>query len=299
MSRSDRGREARAGWLLATPAVALIAVFFVVPVLVGFWLSFTDFDVYAIGDPSVIRWVGVHQYADALHDAEFWNALRNTLVFVFVGGPLTVLASLGAALLVNAKRAKARGLFRVIFFTPVVTTLVAVAIVWRYLYHPRYGLIDWALTSLHLPAVDWLGDPHWALFGIIVLTVWKNFGYNMLIFVAGLQSIPEEYYEAAALDGASGWERFRHITLPSLGPTFLFVGVITMTSQFQIFAEPYVMTQGGPLRATVTMVLLMYEQGFRWWRMGVASAISFLLFGLMLIGTLVQMRLQRERKAGA
>ena len=297
MSRSDRGREARAGWLLVAPAVALIFVFFVVPVLIGFWLSFTDFDVYAIGDPSVLRVVGASNYAHVLSDAEFWNALRNTLVFVFIGGPLTVLVSLGAALLVNSKRARARGLFRVVFFTPVVTTLVAVAIVWRYLYHPKYGLIDWGLSHLGLPVVDWLGDPHWALFGIILLTVWKNFGYNMLIFVAGLQSIPEEYYEAAALDGASSWQRFAHITLPSLGPTFLLIGVITMTAQFQVFAEPYVMTQGGPLRATVTMVLLMYEQGFRWWRMGLASAISFLLFGVMLIGTFVQMRLQR--RAGA
>ncbi|HTO91752.1 MAG TPA: sugar ABC transporter permease [Candidatus Sulfotelmatobacter sp.] len=299
MSRSDRGREARAGWLLAGPAVTLILVFFVVPVLVGFWLSFTDFDVYAIGDPSVLRVIGAGNYSRVLHDSEFWNALRNTLVFVFVGGPLSVLVSLGAALLVNAKLARAKGLFRVIFFTPVVTTLVAVAIVWRYLYHPHYGLIDWGLSRLGLPAVDWLGDPRYALIGIIVLTVWKNFGYNMLIFVAGLQGIPEEYYEAAALDGASGWQRFRHITLPSLGPTFLFVGITTMTSQFQIFAEPYVMTQGGPLRATVTVVLLMYEQGFRWWRMGLASSISFLLFGIMLIGTAVQMWLQRERRAGA
>jgi multiple sugar transport system permease protein len=299
MSRSDRGREARAGWLLAGPAVALILVFFVVPVLVGFWLSFTDFDVYAIGDPSVLRVVGAGNYAQVLRDPEFWNALRNTLVFVFVGGPLSVLASLGAAVLVNAKRARARGLFRVIFFTPVVTTLVAVAIVWRYLYHPHYGLIDWGLAKLGLPVVDWLGDPHFALLGIILLTVWKNFGYNMLIFVAGLQSIPEEYYEAAALDGASGWQRFLHVTLPSLGPTFLFVGIVTMTQQFQIFAEPYVMTAGGPLRATVTIVLLMYEQGFRWWRMGLASAISFVLFALMLVWTAVQIWLQRERRAGA
>jgi multiple sugar transport system permease protein len=299
MSRSDHGREARAAWVFAGPAVALIVVFFVVPVLVGFWLSFTDFDVYAIGDPSVLRFVGAGNYAQALRDHEFWNALRNTLVFVFVGGPLSVMASLGAAVLVNAKRAQARGVFRVIFFTPVVTTLVAVAIVWRYLYHPRYGLIDWALSKLGLPIVDWLGDPHFALLGIILLTVWKNFGYNMLIFVAGLQSIPEEYYEAAALDGAGGWQRFLHVTLPSLGPTFLFVGVITMTAQFQIFAEPYVMTAGGPLRATVTIVLLMYEQGFRWWRMGLASAISFLLFGIMLVGTALQMWLQRERRAGA
>jgi multiple sugar transport system permease protein len=191
---------------------------------------------------------------------------------------------------------RAPGLFRSIFFIPVVTTLVAVAIVWRYLYHPHYGLVNWALAALHLPTVDWLGDPHWAMPAIILMTVWKNFGYNMLIFIAGLHTIPEDLYEAARLDGADAWARFVHITLPGLAPTFLFVGVTTMLGQFQVFAEPYVMTQGGPLKATTTLVMLMYEQGFRWWRLGLAAAIAFLLFILMLAGTLVQMRLQRERR---
>ncbi len=179
---------------------------------------------------------------------------------------------------------------------PVVTTLVAVAIVWRYLLHPQYGLIDWALGRLGLPAIDWLGDPHWAIPAIILMTVWKNFGYNMLIFIAGLQSIPDELYEAAELDGAGGWARFVHVTLPSLAPTFLFVGVMTMLGQFQVFAEPYVMTQGGPLKATTTVVMLMYEQGFRWWRMGFAAALAFVLFVIMMAGTMLQMRLQRERR---
>jgi multiple sugar transport system permease protein len=296
MSRSDRVREARAGWVFLAPALILIGTFFVVPVIAGLVLSFTDFDVYAIGDPSVIRWVGFHQYTEALRDAEVWNALRNTMVLVALGGPLAVAASLGSAMLVNAKLARFQSVFRVVFFTPVVTTLVAVAIVWRYLYHPRYGLVDWALRAIHLPAVDWLGDPRFALLGIVILGVWKSFGYNMLIFVAGLQGIPEELYEAAELDGAGAWARFRHITLPALAPTTLFVGILTMIAQFQVFAEPYVMTQGGPLRSTVTMVMLMYEQGFRWWRMGRASAIAFLLFGIMLVGTLIQMQLQREKQ---
>jgi multiple sugar transport system permease protein len=146
-----------------------------------------------------------------------------------------------------------------------------------------------------LPAIDWLGDPQWAMPAIIVMSVWKNFGYNMLILIAGLQSIPRETYEAAELDGAGHWQRFRHVTLPGLGPTLLFVGIITMLGQFQLFAEPYVMTQGGPLKATTSVVLLMYEQGFRWWRIGFAAAIAFLLFLIMLAGTLLQMRLQRSR----
>jgi multiple sugar transport system permease protein len=144
--------------------------------------------------------------------------------------------------------------------------------------------------------VDWLGDPHWAMPAIILLAVWKNFGYNMLIFIAGLQSVPEELYEAAELDGAGANARFWHVTMPSLGPTFLFVGVMTMIGQFQIFAEPYVMTQGGPLRSTVTVVLLMYEQGFRWWRMGLATSMAFVLFVITLLATGLQMKLQGGRK---
>src|SRR5690606_35729142 len=140
-----------------------------------------------------------------------------------------------------------------IYFVPFVTTLVAVAIVWRYLYHPRYGLLNAGLGLLGIPPVDWLGDPRWAMPAIILMAVWKSFGYNMLIFIAGLQSIPEELYEAAHLDGASAFQGFRHVTLPMLGPTLLFVSVITMIGYFQLFAEPYVMTQGGPLRATTSV----------------------------------------------
>ena len=144
---------------------------------------------------------------------------------------------------------------------------------------------------------DLLGDPALALPAIILFAVWKNFGYNMLIFVAGLQNIPEELYEAARMDGAGAWARFRHVTLPTLGPTFLFVGVITMIGQFQLFAEPYVMTQGGPLRSTVSLIMLMYEQGFRWWRMGYAAAIAFVLLILVLAGTAVQLALRRGERA--
>jgi len=289
-------RQHRAGWGFVAPALALIGVFFFVPVLGGLLLSFTDFDVYAIGRPDTARFMGLANYLQVLRSPDFWRALGNTLYFVLVGGPLSVAASLVAALLVTSKLARFPGFFRSVFFMPVVTTLVAVAIVWRYLYHPEYGLLNWGLGLLGLPRVDWLGDPRWAMPAIILMSVWKNFGYNMLIFVAGLQSIPEELYEAAHLDGAGGWARFRHVTLPSLGPTFLFVGVMTMIGNFQLFAEPYVMTQGGPVGATRTVVMLMYEEGFRWWRMGMGAAIAFVLFVIMLVGTVIQMRLQRERR---
>ena len=208
-----------------------------------------------------------------------------------------MLVSLGAAMLLNARMVRWGGLFRTIYFAPVVTTLVAVAIVWRYLYHPRYGLLNHALGWFGLGPIDWLGDPHWSMPAIILLSIWKNFGYNMLIFIAGLQSIPHDLYEAAAIDGAGPWHRFRHVTLPGLAPTFLFVSVTTMIGYFQLFAEPYVMTQGGPLKSTTSLVLLMYQEGFRWWRMGIASTLAFLLLVLTLIGTLLQMRLQRGREA--
>ena len=289
-------RQNRAGWAFVAPALALIGLFFFVPVLAGLFLSFTDFDIYAIGRPDTARFMGLENYRQVLSNPLFWQALGNTFLFVILGGPLSVLTSLVAALLVSAKRVRYPGLFRSIFFMPVVTTLVAVAIVWRYLYHPQYGLLNWALGAVGIHPVDWLGDPHWAMFAIILMAVWKNFGYNMLIFIAGLQSIPEDLYEAAHLDGAGGWAQFRHVTLPSLAPTFLFVGVMTMLGNFQLFAEPYVMTQGGPLKATTTVVLLMYEEGFRWWRMGMAASLAFVLFVIMFLGTLIQMRLQGERR---
>ncbi len=289
-------RQNRAGWAFVAPALALIGIFFFVPVLAGLFLSFTDFDIYAIGRPDTARFMGLENYRQVLANPLFWQALGNTFLFVLVGGPLSVFTSLVAALLVSAKRVRYPGLFRSVFFMPVVTTLVAVAIVWRYLYHPQYGLLNWALGAVGIHPIDWLGDPHWAMFAIILMAVWKNFGYNMLIFIAGLQSIPEDLYEAAHLDGAGGWARFRHVTLPSLAPTFLFVGVMTMLGNFQFFAEPYVMTQGGPLKATTTVVLLMYEEGFRWWRMGLAASLAFVLFVIMFLGTLIQMRLQGERR---
>jgi len=291
---AEERAESRAGWGFVTPALLLIGVFFAIPVLAAFLLSFTDFDLYSIGELGATRFVGLKNYRDLLGNPLFWTALRNTLYFVAVGGPLSAAVSLAAAVAVNSKLVRWRALFRSAFFAPWVTTLVAVAIVWRYLYHPQYGLFNAALGHLGLGPVDWLGDPRWAMPSIILLSVWKNFGYNMLVFLAGLQAIPEELYEAAALDGAGAWHRFRHVTLPMLGPTFVFVGVVTMIASFQIFSEPYVMTQGGPLKATETLVLFMYEEGFRWWRLGSAAAIAVVLFLITLAGTLIQLRMRRE-----
>ncbi len=288
-----RWRRHLVGWTFALPWVLVFLPFMAFPIVASLLLSFTDFDIYAVGDMDNARFVGLRNYAQLLQTPLFWQALKNTFYFAIVGGPLSIATSLAAALLVNARLTRFKGFFRTVYFIPFVTTLVAVAIVWRYLYHPQYGLLNYGLGWLGIDPVDWLGDPRWAMPAIIVLAVWKNFGYNMLIFIAGLQAIPEELYEAAHLDGAGAWQRFRHVTLPMLAPTFLFVGVITMIGYFQLFAEPYVMTQGGPLRATTSVVLLMYEEGFRWWRMGYAAAVAFVLFVVILIATLVQFRLQR------
>jgi multiple sugar transport system permease protein len=276
---------AAAGFL--APALAALAAFFALPVAAAFALSLTDFDLYALADLRNLRFVGLENYARWLGDPGFWRAFANTLTFVAVGAPLSVGASLGAALLLCARSARARAFFRTVYFVPVVTTLVAVAVVWRFLYHPRLGLANRALVALGLGPVDWLGDPATAMPALILLAVWKNFGFNMVIFVAGLQGIPERLYEAARLDGATRWQELRCVTLPMLLPTTTFVVLMTLIGHFQLFAEPYVMTQGGPEDSTRSLVLLLYEQGFRWWNLGQASAISVLLFGLVLGLTLL------------
>jgi multiple sugar transport system permease protein len=294
MTVATRSESNHAAWWFLAPALLLIGLFFFLPVVASLLLSVTDFDIYAIADLGNARFIGLRNYIDLFNNPVFWAAVRNTFYFALVGGPLTVAVSLAAALLVNARTVKYKTVFRTIFFVPFVTTLVAVAIVWRYLYHPQYGLFNYALGTVGIEPVNWLSDPKWAMPSIILMAAWKNFGYNMLIFIAGLQNIPAELYEAAHLDGAGPLRRFRHVTLPMLAPTFLFVGVITMIGYFQLFSEPYVMTGGGPLRATTSLVLLMYEEGFRWWRMGVAAAVAFVLFVIILIWTLIQFRLQKD-----
>ena len=294
MTASTAAIEGRAGWLFAGPALFLIGVFFLLPVAAAFVLSFTDFDLYTLADPENLRVVGLTNYETLLSTPMFWKALGNTAVFVLLGVPLSLAASLGAALLIDSRLARFRGWFRTVFFAPVVTTLVAVALTWRYLLHTRYGLINYALTHAGLPAIDWMGDPHWSMPAIVLLAVWKNFGYNMIILIAALQSIPEELYEVARLDGAGTWARLRHITLPLLTPTLALVTILTVSGYFQLFAEPYVMTQGGPLQSTVSVLYFMFEQGFKWWKLGFASAVAFVLFAMILVLTVVQMRLARR-----
>ena len=284
---------AAASRLFVAPALLVIGVFFFLPVVAALAVSFTDFDIYALADFGNMRFVGLQNYARLLETPLFWQAFGNTLYFVVIGVPLSVGTSLGLALLLHSRLVRFRDLFRTALFAPVVTTLVAVAVIWRYLFNTQYGLINYAFGGLGIERIDWLGDPTWAMPAIIVFAVWKNFGYNMLILLAGLQAIPEELYEAARIDGASFWRRFRHVTLPMLGPVMAMVNVLTIAGYFQLFAEPYVMTQGGPLQSTVSVLYFMYEEGFKWWNLGSASAVAFMLFLFILALTAVQLRLAR------
>ena len=276
------------------PSLAVILVFFFLPVLAAFIMSFTDFDIYSLGNFSYVRFVGLGNYKKLLENPLFWTSLKNTLYFVVLGGPLSVAVSLSAAILLNSKIIKLKGLFRVTYFLPVVTTLVAVAIVWRFIYHPRFGFLNYLISFIGISPIDWLGEAKYSMPAIILMAVWKNFGYNMIIFIAGLQNIPEYLYEAAVLEGANGWQQFKKITIPMLAPTTLFISIITMIGYFQLFAEPYIMTQGGPLNSTLSIVLYMYQEGFRWWNMGYSTALAFALFFIIFIVTMIQFRIQKE-----
>ena len=285
------------GWALAAPALAVIAVFFALPVVMGLALSLTDFDLYGLADLSSVRFVGLDNYLRLLKTPPFWQALANTLYFVVVGVPASIFLSLGSALLLNARVAKWQALFRTALFAPVVTTVVAVAVIWRYLLHTRYGLINQALAAVAIDPVDWLGDPHWSMPAIILFAAWKNFGYNMVILLAALQTIPGELYESARVDGAGPLRQFTDLTFPLLTPTFVMVGIMTLAGYFQLFAEPYVMTQGGPLRSTVSVLYFMYEEGFRWWNLGYASAVAFLLFLIVFAVSAGLLRFDRDPAA--
>ena len=284
----------RAAWLFLAPAAIVLGVFFLLPVIGAFVLSLTDYDLYALADIHNLRFVALANYWALLHRPLFWAALGHTMYFVAVGVPLSMLVSLCAALLLHSPLARCKALFRTALFAPVVTTVVAVAVVWRYLFNTNYGLVNVALGWIGIHPIDWLGDPHWAMPAIILFAAWKNFGYNMIILLAGLQAIPVELYEAARIDGASAWRQFRHITLPMLAPTLLMVGILTVSGYFQLFAEPYVITEGGPLQSTVSVLYLMYNEGFQWWNLGSASAIAFLLFLVMFAVTAGMLRVERS-----
>jgi len=296
MNFSQKNKLTAAYFFLA-PALSAIFVFFFIPVIAAFFISFTDFDIYSLSNYSNARFVGLKNYISLIEDPLFWQALKNTFFYVIIAGPLSIIVSLLAALLLNSKLVRFKSIFRLTYFLPVVTTLIAVSIIWRFIYHPKFGILNYLLDLFGINSIDWLGDPNLALPAIILMSVWKNFGYNMIIFIAGLQNIPEYLYEAAELEGASYWQQLKSITIPMLAPTTLFISIITMIGFFQLFAEPYVMTQGGPINSTLSVVLYMYNEGFRWWNMGYSAAIAFVLFIIIFVATLIQFKVQKVNEA--
>ncbi len=294
MSIAMRDNEVRAGWLMTGPALAAIILFFAFPALASLLLSFTDFDIYALANLDNLRFVGFDNYVNLVNNPLFWKAMGNTMWFVLLGVPFIVTLSLFAAMLINSRWLKWRPVWRVALFAPYVTTLVATAVVWRYLLHTRYGLVNYLLSLLGIGPIDWLGSPNASLPAILIFVGWKTFGYNMIIFLAALQTVPRDLEEAARIDGAGWWTRLRHVTLPAIAPTILLVSVLTVAGMFQLFAEPYVMTQGGPAQSTVTVLYFMYEEGFKWWNLGSGAAVAFLLFLCILAVTMVQLRIAKR-----
>lgn len=280
--------------LFLLPAVLILAVFLFIPIVASFIASMTNWNMYGVNDWTKIVFVGLENYAGLFADPVFLAGLRNTLVFAFIGVPVSVTLSLAMALALNAQLLRAKAFFRVAYFIPVITTMVAVAIIWRWLYNPEFGLFNLALEYLGLPAQGWLSNRALALPSLILMAVWKGFGYNTIIFVAALQAIPDSLYESIALDGANTRQEFWYITLPMLRNTAFFVIVMTTIGYLQFFAEPYTMTGGGPLNSTMSVVLYMYQQGFKFYNLGYASAMAYILFGLIFAFTALQFRAQKK-----
>lgn len=293
--RSGRNAgEARAGLLLSLPFLVLFAVFTAWPLVQSLFMSFTDMKISDLQTPFAVNLVGFENYAKALSDPVFRQGALNTVIFVVAGVPLTMAAALAAAVALDKGIRRFRPVYRVGFYTPVVTSIVAVAVVWRFLLHPDNGLVNTVLGWFGINGPNWLGDTRTALASLIAMVVWRNFGTGMIIFLAGLQSVPWSLHEAAALDGANAWQRFWNVTMPQLRPTLLFVLVTTTIGYLQFFEEPYVMTQGGPLNSTISASMVTYRQ-FGFGNYGVASAMAYLTFAVIVVVSIAQFRLTRER----
>jgi multiple sugar transport system permease protein len=285
-------RQALAGYLFVAPAMVIFFVFTLLPVAIALVLSFTNYDVF-----TKLDWIGGDNYEYALLEDElFRTALINTVVYTAWSVPLSMGIGLGLALLLNQKL-RGLGLYRTVYYVPVVTSMVAVAMIWLQLFDPLYGVISNGLEAIGLKGIDWLGDPNLAMPSIIAVSVWKVVGWNMLIYLAGLQGIPDYLKEAAAIDGANRRQTFWKITLPLLQPTTFFIFVTSLIGAFQVFDVVYVMTGGGPANATTTLVHQIYNAAFKALDMGYAAAMSFVLFGIILVVSLFSMRAIRGEVA--
>jgi len=292
--RPPRLRPALVGWGFAAPFTVLFAVFMALPVGASLVMSLTDLRATDLRHPFAVTFVGLDNYVKLFQDDLFLKSAGNTAIFVVAGVPLTVAAGLAAATALNSGLIRFKALFRVGFYLPVVTSIVAIAVVWRFLLDPDAGLVDSLLARVGIPGPHWLTDAHLALPSLIVMTAWRNFGFLMVVFLAGLQGIPAELYESARLDGAGRWAQFRHVTLPMMRPTLLFGGVVTSIGYLQVFEEPFVMTQGGPLNSTLSVAYDIYKQ-FGFGNYGYAAAAAYVLFVVIVALSLLQFRLLGQR----
>jgi multiple sugar transport system permease protein len=287
-------RQDLTGWAFAAPFVILFGTFMAFPIVAAFVLSFTSFGLRDLQSPLGTSFIGLENYAALFSDAKFWSSLGNTVYFVVVGVPLTLIVGLAIATALSRGITRFRTTFRVGYYLPVITSIVAIAVVWRFLLNPDSGLINMGLAAIGFDGPAWLANPTLAMPSIIAMAVWRNVGFAMVVFVAGLQTIPVVLYEAAAIDGAGRWQTFRNVTLPMLRPTILFMLVITTIGYLQLFEEPFIMTGGGPLNATLSVTMYMYEQGFEFFRQGYASAIAYVLFVIVAVVAFLQFKFLRS-----
>ncbi|WSF47014.1 sugar ABC transporter permease [Streptomyces canus] len=289
-----RGRQTRAAWILAAPFLALFLAFMLVPVVWSLLMSLTDTQSADLRTPLNVSFIGVDNYVRLFEDEQFVHALRNTAVFVVVGLPLTLATGLAAAVALNSGIGRFRAVFRVGFYLPVITSVVAVAVVWKTLLEPQAGLVNTVLGWFGIDGPAWLADTRFALPVMIVMAVWRNLGTVMIIMLAGLQSVPQSLMEAAELDGAGAWQRFWRVTFPLLRPALLLTAVTTGIGYLQFFDEPFVMTDGGPLDSTLSATMYAYNQ-FGNGNYDVASAAGYVVFVLIIALTVLQFRVLRDK----
>lgn len=283
----------RTPYLFIFPAILLLLFFSIIPIFVSFFISFTDMSLIGLADWSKINFVALDNYRDIMTDPIFLKSIKNTMVYVILGVPTVIVLAMTLALMINFGNNKIFSGFRMIFYTPAITNVVAVAVVFSYLYNPSFGFLNYILSLINISAVPWLTDPTVAKISLIILGVWRAVGANMLIFLAAIQGIPKELYEAASLDGAGKMTQIRHITIPSLRFSTFFVTVTTLIGWLQFFEEPFVMTNGGPLDSTTSVALFIYRNGFQFSKFGYAAAGSFVLFAAIISITLIQFKVQK------
>lgn len=289
-----RFRTKMVPYLFVAPAIILLTIFSIVPIVVSIFISFTDMDLVGLANWSKINFIGIDNFIELFNDKVFMISLLNTAFYVSIGVPVVVLFSLIVALLLNYGSNALFSAFRTIYYLPTITNIVAIAVIWGYLYNQQYGLLNYLLSLVGTDPVPWLEKPFMAKISLLILAVWQGLGVNMIIFLAALKSIPEMYYEAAEIDGANRWQRLWHITLPSIRYAIFFVVVTKLIGWLQFFEEPFVMTGGGPLNGTVSMALFIYQEGFQYSKFGYAAAASSVLFAIIIVVTMIQFKLRRE-----